>query len=124
MGKFCSNCGQEIKANSKFCINCGAQIGEIEEVTDTNTNEINKTNGFAIAGFVVSICSLMIPTIGVGGILSIVFSSIALGKTGKGKEKGKGLAIAGLVIGIIALLAGLDNISDMINYHNIFNWFY
>ena len=122
MGKFCSNCGQEIKANSKFCTKCGIEIGDVKE-TDIKTAG-TKTNGFAIAGFVVSLCSLMIPTLGVGGIVGTVFSSIGLGKTGKGKDKGKGLAIAGLVMGIIAILAGLDQLSDFTNFYDVFDWFY
>lgn len=122
MGKFCSNCGQEIKANSKFCTKCGIEIGDVKEV-DTKTNS-TKTSGFAVAGFVVSLCSLMIPTVGVGGIVGTVFSSIGLGKTGKGKDKGKGLAIAGLVMGIIAILAGLDQLGDFTNFYDVFDWFY
>lgn len=50
------------------------------------------TNGFAIAGFVCSFFGLI-------GILGIVFSCIALGQIRQRGQAGKGLAIAGLVIG-------------------------
>jgi len=58
-----------------------------------NTPEEDKgTDGFAIAGFV---SSFFFPVAG------IVFSAIALGRVKKNGKKGKGLATAGLVIGIV-----------------------
>lgn len=54
-----------------------------------------KTNGMAIAGFVLSFfCSL----------LGLIFSGVALSQIGKTGEGGKGLAIAGLVISVIGML--------------------
>jgi hypothetical protein len=50
------------------------------------------TDGFAIAGFVTS---LFFPVVGV------VLSAIGLGRVKKNGKKGKGLATAGLIIGII-----------------------
>jgi hypothetical protein len=38
---------------------------------------------------------------------AIVCSAIALGRTGPGKSKGRGLAIAGLVIGVLGLLGSI-----------------
>jgi hypothetical protein len=52
----------------------------------------------AIVGFVLAFCC---PP------ASIVCSAIALGRTGPGKNRGKGLAVAGLVIGVLALLASV-----------------
>jgi hypothetical protein len=60
-----------------------------------------KTNGMAIAGFVLSLscaCS----------ILGIIFSAIGLSQIGKDpSQKGKGLATAGLIIGIISLVISI-----------------
>jgi hypothetical protein len=56
-----------------------------------------KTNGMAIAGFVVALlcCSP----------LGIVFSAIGLNQIGKNPSQGgKGLAMAGLIIGIIGVI--------------------
>lgn len=55
-----------------------------------------KTNGFAIAALVLSLvgCSL----------LGVIFGGLAISQINKGQGSGKGLAIAGLVIGIIGLL--------------------
>ena len=56
-----------------------------------------KTNGMAIAGFVLSF---------VCGILGLIFSAVALSQIGKTGEGGKGLATAGLVISIVSMVAG------------------
>jgi hypothetical protein len=55
-----------------------------------------KTNGMAIASLVLSLvgCSL----------LAIIFGGIAMSQINKGNGTGKGLAIAGLVIGILGLI--------------------
>jgi hypothetical protein len=42
---------------------------------------------------------------GLGSLLAIVFGAIALGATRSGRKSGKGFAIAGLVLGIIGVLA-------------------
>ena len=56
-----------------------------------------KTNGMAIASLVLSLvgCSL----------LGIIFGGLAISQINKGRGSGKGLAIAGLVIGIVGLIA-------------------
>lgn len=67
-----------------------------------------KMNGFAIAGFVCSLVGLVFIPI-LFGIFGIVFSAVALGQIKKNKDtmKGRGLAIAGLVIGILIFLVFL-----------------
>jgi len=62
------------------------------------------TDGFAIAGFVLGILSLLVFGI-LFGILAIIFSAISLGRIRKfdGLYKGRSLATAGLVMGIIAV---------------------
>jgi thiol:disulfide interchange protein len=63
-------------------------------------NNVQPTNGMAIAGFVLSM-------IGCGFPVGLILSSIALGQFKKDpNQKGKGLAIAGLVIGIISVVFG------------------
>jgi Domain of unknown function (DUF4190) len=59
-----------------------------------------KTNGMAIAGFVTALacCSPV----------GIILSAIGLSQIGKDpSQKGKGLATAGLIIGIISLIASI-----------------
>ena len=65
-----------------------------------------KTSGMAITGFVLGLVAL-VPCfwfwIQVPGVLGIVFSVIGLKATAGGRLKGRGLAIAGLVVSILAV---------------------
>lgn len=66
-----------------------------------------KTNGFAIAGLVLGICSLLFGwacCFNITGILGLIFSIIGMCQTGEGKGNGRGLAIAGLVLSIVSIL--------------------
>ncbi|GKU78166.1 DUF4190 domain-containing protein [Paenibacillus sp. L3-i20] len=64
-----------------------------------------KTNGKAIAGLVLGICSLVIPYIGfLPGIVGFILSILSLKEIKKSNEQGRGLAIAGLVTSIIGSL--------------------
>jgi len=67
-----------------------------------------KTNGLALAGFICSLAGLFIFGF-ILGALAIIFSAIGLGKINKdsSKWKGKEFAIAGLVIGIVDIVAWL-----------------
>jgi hypothetical protein len=59
----------------------------------------NKTNTMAIVGFVLSLVCC--------GFVGAVLSGIALGQINRTGENGKGLAIAGMVIGILTTLGGI-----------------
>jgi hypothetical protein len=61
------------------------------------------TNGFAVAALVLGLSAFCTWTI--GGILAVVFGNIALSRidAAQGAEKGRGLAIAGIVLGWIAI---------------------
>ena len=56
-----------------------------------------KFSGLAIAGFILSF---------LGGLLGFVLSLIAIFQTGKGKKRGRGLAVAGVIISVV--VAGLS----------------
>ncbi|MBR2522842.1 MAG: zinc ribbon domain-containing protein [Clostridiales bacterium] len=58
-----------------------------------------KNNGCCVAGFVVSLVSLL--CCGLTAIISLILSIIGLATVGKKKQKGKGLAVAGLIISIV-----------------------
>jgi len=61
-----------------------------------------KTNGKSIAALVLGILSIILPYIGfIIGIIAIVFSAISLKEIKKNQEQGRGMAIAGLVCGIV-----------------------
>jgi len=71
-----------------------------------------KTDGRAIFGFIAALAGLIIFAIPFG-ILAVIFSGIALSRIKKSETyvKGKGLAIAGLIIGFIDIIAGIYIIS-------------
>ena len=115
----CSNCGFDNEDNSKFCVGCGAVLPEAvapvaPPVTPAPQVKVeaapsqpiapraaapSKTSGLCIAGFVVSLIS--IPLIGIPAIIGLILSICGLGAANKKNLKGKGLAIAGIIISIL-----------------------
>lgn len=73
--------------------------------------EKKPTSGMAVAGLVLGIIALVssfVPLLNLLSfpfvLLSIIFGAIGVWQTVKGSKDGKGLAIAGLVLGILALV--------------------
>ncbi|MBT2285057.1 DUF4190 domain-containing protein [Paenibacillus polymyxa] len=65
---------------------------------------IPKTNSKSIAALVLGILSIVIPYMGLLiGIVAIIIASISLKEIKNRMEQGRGLAIAGLVCGIISV---------------------
>lgn len=67
-----------------------------------------KTDGKAIAALILGIASLIIPFAGpICGILAIIFGAMSMKAIGKseGRLTGKPMAIVGLVLGILGLIA-------------------
>ena len=94
---YCKNCGKEIDDKASVCIYCGVSTGYSEE------GEVKKVNAFGIAGFVVSLVSLYL------GIYFCIASIVGLALSIVGilnakKCRVNGLAIAGLVLGIVSLV--------------------
>jgi len=98
---FCAKCGAEMSEDSVFCKNCGNNTQKASEV-EVNTNQSGaKTNGLAIASFVVSLVGLLIFGL-YCGLISLGMGITALNQIKSlPNQKGKGLAIAGIVIGAI-----------------------
>ena len=97
----CKECGKEVSSKATTCPNCGNPINT--KGSKENGGE-QKTNGFAITGFVIGLVSMLIDPVGIFGTMAVVFSSIGLGKIKNNGQKGKGLAITGLILGIVALV--------------------
>jgi len=113
MSKFCSNCGAEVSDGFAFCEKCGTPVdGGAPQAAGAPVYNAQQSyaqpqdkNGLAIGGFVCSLvgflcCQLVTP---VGLILSIV----GLSKAKKLNGAGKGLAIAGIIIGAIGIALGI-----------------
>lgn len=103
--KYCTNCGTQNPDGAQFCTNCG------QEFRNTQMNNTyqgygygyaepgkSPSNGFAIAGFVLS---FFFP------ILRWIFGGIGLSKSRNLNGKGRGLAIAALVIATVNFLLGV-----------------
>lgn len=111
MAKFCSNCGNKVSEKDNVCSNCGKVLKEIEEnveVIEPVTNQYNSpeqkpANGLAIAGFVVSLVSLVCCG-GIFGIIGLILSVVGSSKAKELNGSGQGLAVAGIVLGIISML--------------------
>ncbi len=122
MSKFCSNCGTEIAEGANACSNCGTLINKPQTASVNNNNQ---TNGFAIAGFVLSLVSLV--CCGATSLLGLIFSIIGLVQSKKFNGNGKGLAIAGIIIScifviIVVLLYALGFTAAMMDSINSANY--
>ena len=75
---------------------------------NNNINYPEKQNdsvsGTIIAGFVLGLISWFLNFFGIIGIIAIVFSAIGLSQLSRTNQKGKVLAIIGLVSGIISVI--------------------
>lgn len=115
----CAYCGFDNEDNSKFCVGCGAELPvavapvatpvapapqvKVEAAPSKpaapRAAATSNTSGLCIAGFVVSIIS--IPLIGIPAIIGLILSICGLGAANKKNLKGKGFAIAGIIISIL-----------------------
>ncbi len=88
----------------------GSALGTAGSGGTTGTVAAQSTNGQAVAALVLGIVSLVlfwIPFVGlVCGILGVVFGWLGMQRADRGTT-GKGMAVAGLVTGIIGTLIGL-----------------
>lgn len=131
---YCSKCGTEVSDGYAFCSNCGAELAEKNNASEINNSvapqqqnqavqptlplqyqenynntqpqtQNAKFNGMSIAGFILSLCAFLTDEAGIiCAILGLVFSIIGLASKNQFKSKGKGFAIAGLVISGIYFL--------------------
>ena len=117
---FCANCGKEIPEDSNICPYCGAVVSSQPNYVETPPSQegiqqqsqtpVEKTfSKSCIAGFVLSLVGLIIAALPCG-IMSVYFCSVALKNFNPEINKSNGLAIAGLVIGIIDIVFGIVNI--------------
>ena len=116
---FCSKCGYKNADDSKFCVSCGASMvqtddlnqnieakecGEVVAGSEQSCEPaVKKFSGKAITGFVLSLTGIIVAGL-ICGILGIIYSAIAFSDIKNKNLKGRGLAIAGLVISIIDIV--------------------
>lgn len=85
--------------------------GIIGVLTRNPENRTKPTSGFAIASLILGIFSILLGWVPFFGwilvILAIVFGILALINIDKGLNSGRGLAIAGLILGVIGFILTL-----------------
>ena len=133
MSKFCTNCGTKLDDGVKFCTSCGKAtesdtisnnnqpVNNTTNVTVNNGGE-KKTNGLAIAGFVMSIVSVFL-CCGILNVPGLILSIVGLVKAKDYNGDGKGLAIAGIIISAIVIVIGiiLSTVLTVADWENIFS---
>lgn len=99
----CPTCGAVNLPSSAFCSQCATNLMVPPHLLGA-MNVMPRTSGMAIAGFVLSFFC---------GLLGLIFSGIGYNECTKsgGTISGEGLAIAGIVISIVNILAGLIALS-------------
>jgi type IV pilus assembly protein PilA len=106
---FCSRCGQAMPEGATLCANCGQQTaltsapftGLSTATAVPGSLAPQKTSGMAIASLIFGILFLFFPL----SIPAVVFGHIALSQIKKsaGRLGGRGIAIAGLVLGYLGI---------------------
>jgi uncharacterized membrane protein YvbJ len=106
---YCNKCGARIAEGSSFCSQCGAAVDQpAEQPQPENTQPqteqalaTEQTSGFAVASLVLGIVGIIINFL---SVLAIIFGAIGISQTSNNPAlKGKGMAVAGLVLGIIVV---------------------
>ena len=115
---YCTKCGTPSSGGDVFCRKCGqplnqevptsaptvAQIPAPPVTVTVQTERMPRTSGFAVTSLVLGIIGF-IPPFFLSSILAIIFGGVAISKTGRDPNlAGRGMAIAGLVLGIIVLV--------------------
>ncbi len=117
MSKFCANCGAEVSDGYAFCEKCGTPVNDAApQAAPAGQPVYNQYgpapqqqagNGMAVGGFVCSLIGLLLCCGGIVSIVGLILSIIGLNKSKQLNGAGKGLAIAGIILGAIGVLCGV-----------------
>ncbi len=130
--KYCQNCGYQLDRNASYCEKCGFPCAEngkayqpsqpsmrtvqgvYNAARDTSAYEAmlirQKTHGTGVAGFVLSLLGLLSAWFLIGGLfglLGLIFSLVSSSDMQRIGEPAEGIAIAGIVLGILSIVASI-----------------
>jgi zinc-ribbon domain len=108
---YCSKCGTQSSENDVYCRKCGLPL--YQEATPSSSAAVQtsappvtivvqsapvqRTSGFAVASLVLGLLGIW--------PLAIIFGGVGISKTKDGLNvSGRGMAVAGLVLGILVFL--------------------
>ena len=102
---YCQKCGQEITDEVRFCSQCDGQQNVVGDFSPMTLSSTEDKNPLAVWGFVCAIVGLGLPISGIDIILSAAGAMMSI--MGVKKVKMRGLAVAGIVIGVIGVVGAL-----------------
>lgn len=115
----CSNCGAALGAGTSFCAACGTPVATTSAAPAapvqpqvynnapyTNAAPVAKTNALAIVSLVLSVLCFQ--------FIAAILGHVALGQIKRTGEQGKGMALAGVIIGWVTTFFGIIWIIAMI----------
>ncbi|MCH5156426.1 MAG: hypothetical protein J1G02_00945 [Clostridiales bacterium] len=112
--KYCMHCGAELHDEAVICTKCGCWTNDSEKIAEVSKQKLNK---LALVGFILAIVSAVISvfflSLDTDSSAAFLFSGIPLAIAGftcslvgllklrRSKERGKALAITGIVVGAL-----------------------
>lgn len=90
---YCKNCGREIDDNAAVCPYCGVAVAPWKQET-----AVKQSNTIAVVGF---IFSFLIALVG------LICSIIGFRNAPQCGGKGRGLALAGIIISVLNMVGGV-----------------
>ncbi len=111
---FCKYCGKEINDNADVCVFCGVAVNHEKRIATKDA----KYSPYSIAALVVSLVGLFIGLFGLVPVFGIIFACLGMKQTADRQMKGRGMAIAGLVLGIIGAVFAILYLTVLAYYFN------
>jgi Domain of unknown function (DUF4190) len=111
---YCATCGGSLRADARFCASCGVPI----TATAVAQGRAAGVSRWAVASLVLSLASVVFFVFFVPELLAVVFGVVAVRqiRTTPGLS-GYGMAIAGITLGTIMLLAAVVALIAVTNPH-------
>lgn len=108
--KYCTHCGAELLDGATFCTKCGCKTNVPTETTSQPKCK-RKINAYALVGFILAMVSVITfhrDFLGLMALAAMALSIVGLVQIHKDNvQRGKGFAIAGMVVGAYYVIIGL-----------------